>query len=125
MFVAVVSPDRSQARQLCDSILDACLKCGCYSTFIDYVANDEFLNALREREFGTVILKIEGEEEWRIAETVVAVRPKAKLILLGSDEAAVKGYAFNADFCSSANPKEEELNRIVQIIFPVGKEEKV
>ena len=125
MFVAVVSPDRSYARRLGDDILDACLRRGCYSTFIDYTADDEFLGALREREFGTVILEIQGENEWRIAQTVVAVRPQAKLILLGSNEAAVKGYALNADLCSSVHPKEDELNRIVQIIFPIGKEDAV
>lgn len=125
MFVAVVSPDRSHARQLGDDILDMCLRNGCYSTFLDFAADDEFLSELREREFGTVILVVNSENEWRIAEAVVAAQPQAKLILLGSDEAAVKGYAFNADFCSSPKPKEAELKQIVEIIFPIGKEETV
>ncbi len=123
MYVAIVSPDRSHAKQLGDDILDACLRNGCYSTFLDYAADDGFLNALREREFGTVIVAVSGENEWRIAEAVTASQPQAKLILLGSDEAAVKGYTLNADYCLSAKPKEDELTQIVQIIFPVGKEE--
>ena len=123
MYVAIVSPDRSHAKQLGDDILDACLRNGCYSTFLDYAADDGFLNALREREFGTVIVAVSGENEWRIAEAVTASQPQAKLILLGSDEAAVKGYTLNADYCLSAKLKEDELTQIVQIIFPVGKEE--
>ncbi len=123
MYVAVVSPDKSHARRLGDDILDTCLRNGCYSTFLDYAADDEFLNALREREFGTVIIAVNGENEWRIAETVAASQPQAKLILLGSDEAAVKGYTLNADYCLSAKPKEDELTQIVQIIFPIGKQE--
>ncbi len=125
MYVAVVSPDKSHARQLGDDILDACLRSGCYSTFLDYAADDGFLRELREREFGTVIIAVGGENDWRIAEAVVAIQPQAKLILLGSDEAAVKGYTLNATFCLSAKPKAEELEQIVQIIFPIGKEETV
>lgn len=125
MYVAIVSPDKSHARQLGDDILDACLRCGCYSTFLDYEADDGFLSELHEREFGTVILAVNSENEWRIAEAVVAAQPQAKLILLGSDEAAVKGYALNADYCLSAKPQEEELKQIVQIIFPIGKEDAV
>ena len=125
MYVAIVSPDRRHARRLGDDILDACLSNGCYSTFLDYAADDGFLSALHEREFGTVIIAMGSENEWRIAETVVAVQPQAKLILLGSDEAAVKGYALNADFCLPAKPNQDELMQIVQIIFPVGKEETV
>ncbi len=123
MYVAIVSPDKSHAKQLGDEILDACLRDGCYSTFLDYAADDRFLGELCEREFGTVILAVNGENEWRIAEAVAASQPQAKLILLGSDEAAVKGYTLNADFCLSAKPNEDELTQIVQIIFPVGKEE--
>ena len=125
MYVAIVSPDKGHARRLGDDILDACLRCGCYSTFLDYAADDGFLGALREREFGTVILTVNGENEWRIAEAVVAAQPQAKLILLGSDEAAVKGYALNAVYCLSEKPQEEEFKQIVQIIFPVGKEETI
>lgn len=125
MFVAIVSPDRCHARQLGDDILDVSLRCGCYSTFLDYAADDEFLHELRQREFGTVVLVVKTENEWRIAEAVADAQPQAKLILLGSDEAAVKSYALNADFCSSEKPKEDELKRIVQIIFPIRKEETV
>lgn len=123
MYVAIVSPDRSHARRLGDDILDACLSSGCYSTFLDYAADDDFLNELREREFGTVVIAVNGENEWRVARAVASSQPQAKLILLGSDEAAVKGYTLNADYCLSAEPKEEELKQIVQIIFPVGKDE--
>ncbi len=123
MYVAVVSPDKALARQLGDEILDACLRRGCYSTFLDYAADDGFLDELREREFGTVILTVDGENEWRIAEAVASSQPQTKLILLGSDEAAVKGYTLNAAFCLPAKPKEEELRQIVQIIFPIGKDE--
>ena len=123
MYVAIVSPDKAHARQLGDEILDACLRSGCYSTFLDYAADDGFLSELHEREFGTVILAVNSENEWRIAEAVVAAQPQAKLILLGSDEAAVKGYTLNAAFCLPAKPKEDELWQIVQIIFPIRKEE--
>lgn len=125
MYVAVVSPDKSHARRLGDDILDACLKNGCYSTFLDFAADDGFLGELREREFGTVIIAVNSENDWRIAEAVAASQPQAKLILLGSDEAAVKGYTLNAAFCLPAKPKEDELKQIVQIIFPIGKEETV
>ncbi len=123
MYVAIVSPDKTHARRLGDDILDACLRNGCYSTFLDYAADDGFLSELREREFGTVVIAVNSENEWRIAEAVAASQPQAKLILLGSDEAAVKGYTLNAAICLPAKPQEDELKQIVQIIFPIRKEE--
>ena len=119
MYVAIVSSDEKRAKQLGDDILDICLSRGCYSTFLSYTADDDFEKVLDERDFNTVIVTAAGETERRIAKMVADKKPQVKLILLGSAETAVEGYALNADYCSSAVPLEEDMRRIVEIIFPI------
>ncbi len=119
MYVAIVSSDEKRAKRLSDDILDICLSRGCYSTFLSYTADDGFERALDEMEFNTVIVTADGYAERHIAKMVADKKPQAKLILLGSAEAAVEGYTLNADYCSAAEPQEEDMRRIVEIIFPI------
>ena len=119
MYGAIVPSDEKRAKQLGDNILDICMSRGCYSTFLCYTADEDFERALDEREFNTVIITATDEAERRTAKMVADKKPKVKLILLGSAEMAVEGYTLHADYCSAADPQEEDMRRIVEIIFPI------
>jgi len=119
MYVAVLSSDQQRAKRLGDEILDICLNNGCYSTFLSFAADDGFLKELEQREFNTVVITADNATALQMARKVADKQPNAKLVLLGSDRTAVEGYALNAHYCSVTQPQKEDLERIVEIIFPL------
>ena len=119
MFVAVLSSDRNRARRLGQKILEICLSNGCYSTFMDFSADHGFLEEMERREFSTVVLTADSEEELKLARSIADKKPKVKLILLGSDKTAIEGYTLNAHYCAENEPNHEDLRRIADVIFPV------
>ncbi len=120
MYVAIVSSDKTRAQRLGERILDTCLNNGCYSTFMNFTADHGFLEELDRREFSTVILTADGVAELMLAKSISDKKPKVKLILLGSDKTAVEGYSVNAHYCAEAEPEQEDICRIADIIFPVA-----
>jgi len=120
MYVAIVSSDKARAERLGERILDTCLSNGCYSTFMNFTADHGFLDELDKREFSTVVLTADGAKELMLAKSISDKKPNVKLILLGSDKAAVEGYSVNAHYCADAEPAHEDICRIADIIFPVA-----
>lgn len=120
MYVAVLSSDKLRAKRLGDKILDTCLSNGCYSTFIHFTADKSFLKELEKLDVGTVVLTADSHEELKLAKTITELKPKVKLILLGSDSVAVEGYSLSAHYCAAAEPQQEDLKRIADVIFPVA-----
>ncbi|MBQ8752852.1 MAG: hypothetical protein IJZ13_07090 [Clostridia bacterium] len=118
MYIAVLSSNRERADRLGDRILRHCLQKGCYSTFLSYTADDRFLEELTRREFSTVVLTADGREELLLAEAICARSPRIKLVLLGTNKAAVEGYALDVSYCAGAEPGETELDSIATVIFP-------
>lgn len=118
MYIAVLSADQRRAKRLGDQILDACMQNGCYSTFLSYSANTEFLRELDRRQFNTVVITADSADELQLAHTISQRQPGIKLILLGDQQTAVEGYSLNADYCAKAEPQHEELKHIARIIFP-------
>ncbi len=118
MYVAVLAFDKMRAQQIGEKILDTCLSNGCYSTFLSFRADREFLDELERREFNTVVITAYGNEELKLAKSILSKQPQAKLVLLGSDTAAVEGYSLKAHYCSKHDPETEDLERIAKVIFP-------
>ncbi len=120
MFVAVLSSDKNRAKRLGQKILETCLSNGCYSTFMDFIADRGFLEELERRDFSTVVITADSETELKLAKSITNKKPKVKLILLGSDKTAIEGYALNAHYCADNEPNHEDLRRIADVIFPVA-----
>lgn len=118
MYIAVLSADQRRAKQLGEQILDTCMQNGCYSTFLSYPANHEFLRELDRRQFNTVVITADSADELYLAHSISKRKPGIKLILLGDQQTAVEGYCLNADYCAKAQPQREDLKRIARIIFP-------
>ncbi len=118
MYIAVLSSNRERADRLGDRILRHCLQKGCYSTFLSFTADERFLEELTRREFSTVILTADSREELLLAEAIGVRSPRTRLVLLGTDRAAVEGYALDACYCAGAEPEEAELDSIFTVLFP-------
>lgn len=120
MYVAVLSSDKMRAKRIGERILDTCLSNGCYSTFMAFIADRGFLDEMEKRAFSTVVITADGVSELVLAKTISEKKPNIKIILLGSDRAAVEGYALKAHYCAGTEPEQADLQRIADIIFPVA-----
>lgn len=91
---------------------------GCYSTFLCFPADSRFLDELSRREFSTVVLATDSPDELTLAKAITQRQPEVKLVLLGTDEAAVEGYSLNAHYCAQSEPCAADLEYISTVIFP-------
>ena len=91
---------------------------GCYSTFLCFPADGRFLDELSRREFSTVVLTTDSPDELTLAKAITQRQPEVKLVLLGTDEAAVEGYSLNAHYCARSEPCAADLEYISAVIFP-------